>query len=112
MRVILAGIAGAVVMFIVVSAFHISPLATVGFSQSPKEKRVLDAMHASIGGKTGLYFYPWVDPNDPKMMEKSAALMKDNPSGLLIYQGPGRSTDMMPMLIKEFLKELVQALIA
>ena len=46
------------------------------------------------------------------MAEKSAALIKTNPSGLMIYQPAGGSFSMMPMLIKEFTKEFLQCLLA
>ena len=46
------------------------------------------------------------------MMEKTASLLKVNPSGILVYHPPGASGDMMPQMIEEFAKELAQALIA
>jgi hypothetical protein len=113
MRIVLAGLLGAVAMFVWTSIAHMAtPLATVGFSHIPHEAAVLAAMQDGVGDKSGLYFFPWVDPKDPKMMEKSAALMKTNPSGLLIYHPPGASADMLPMVSEEFAKELAQALIA
>ncbi len=113
MRILLAGLAGAIAMFIWVSVAHVvTPLGSMGFSRIPDEKPVLAAMRASIGNHTGMYFFPWVDPSDPKLMEKSAALMKTNPSGLLIYKAAGEGTDMTPMLVKEFVKEFIEALIA
>ncbi len=72
-------------------------------------------MNDSIGMKGGLYVFPCGRRmSDPKAMEKSAALEKINPSGMLLYRGPGQGmdADMTPMLIKEFLKQFVQALIA
>jgi hypothetical protein len=114
MRILIAGLLGAIAMFIWTSVAHtMTPLANMGFSQMPNEQPVLDTMHRSIGEHAALYFFPWVDPSDPKMMEKSAAATKANPSGLLLYRPPGAAfTDMTPLLIKEFLKELVQSLIA
>jgi len=113
MRILLAGLAGAIAMFIWVSVAHVvTPLGTMGFSQIPNEKPVIDAMKASIGDHAGMYFFPWVEPSDPKMMEKAAALAKTNPSGLLVYQKPGGTVDMTPMLVKEFAKEFIEALIA
>ncbi len=113
MRILLAGLAGAVAMFVWTSIAHmVTPLGSTGFSQIPNEAPVLSAMQSSIGDHAGLYFFPWVDPKDPKAMEKSAELMKTNPSGMILYKGPGASADMTPMLVKEFAKEFVQALIA
>jgi hypothetical protein len=79
----------------------------------PNEAAVLSAAQASNADKDGLYFFPWVDPKDPQMMQKMNAAMKANPSGLLLYHPPGHGvTDMAAPMIAEFLKELVQALIA
>jgi len=114
MRILLAGLAGAVAMFVWTAVAHmVTPLGTVGFHQMPGEQAVLDTMKSSVGDKGGFYFYPWVDPNDPKMMEKAAAAEKANPHGLLLYHAAGQDldADMTPMLIKEFIKQFVQALI-
>jgi len=113
MRILIAGLLGAIAMFVWTSFAHMAtPLDSAGFSQMKNESVVLSAMKSGVGEKRGLYFFPWVSPSDPKMMEKAAALKKVNPSGLLIYQPPGASADMMPMLIKEFAKEFAQSLIA
>jgi hypothetical protein len=115
MRILLAGLAGAVAMFVWTAIAHMAtPLGAVGFSQMPNEQAVLHTMNDSIGAKPGLYFFPWVAPSDPKMMEKAEALEKANGHGLLLYHGPGQNidADMTPMLIKEFVKQFIQALIA
>ena len=115
MRILLAALAGAVAMFLWTGVAHMAtPLGQVGFSQMPNEASVIDPMGVSIGNKPGLYIFPWVDPNDPKMMEKYAELTKTSPSGMLLYRpAPDMmGADMTPMLIKEFIKQFVQALIA
>jgi len=113
MRILLAGLLGGIAMFVWTSIAHMAtPLAAIGFSQMRHEQVVLGAMKQGVGEKPGLYFFPWVDPNDPKMEEKSAALMKTNPSGMMIYQPAGASFGMGPLLIKEFAKELAQSLLA
>jgi hypothetical protein len=113
MRIFIAGLLGAIAMFIWVSIAHVAtPLATTGFKQIPNEAPVLAAIQSSITSP-GLYFFPWVDPKDPKMMEKSAALMKTNPSGLMVVRpAGGPMPSMVPMLGMEFVKEFIQALIA
>ncbi|MGN6517639.1 MAG: hypothetical protein ACTHLR_17570 [Rhizomicrobium sp.] len=115
MRILTAALLGAIAMFIWTAIAHMAtPLATMGFSQIPNESAVLSAMHQSIGDRNGLYFYPWVDPKDPQMMQKSAASQKAEPHGLLIYSAPGTNldADMAPMLVREFIKQFVEALIA
>jgi len=113
-RVLIAGILGGIAMYIWSTLAHVVlPLGQVGFSQMPNEAAVLAAAQASNGGKDGLYFFPWVDPKDPQMMQKMDAAIRANPSGLLLYHPPGHGmTDMAGPMIMEFLKEVVQALIA
>ena len=114
MRIAIAGLLGGIAMFIWTSIAHtVLPLGQIGFSQMPQEAPLLSAMQASNGDKDGLYFYPWVDPKDPQMMQKSADAMKAHPSGLLLYHPAGHGmTDMAAPLIGEFIKEVVQSLIA
>lgn len=115
MRILLAALAGAVAMFVWTAIAHmVTPLGHTGFSQIPNEQPVLGQMQQSIADKPGLYIFPWVDPNDPQIMEKYAALEKTNPSGMLLYRGAGHGMgeSMAPMLIKEFIKQFVQTLIA
>src|ERR1700678_60340 len=93
-----AGIAGGILMFIWSSIAHVAtPSGQTGFSQMPNETPVLAAMHDSMGNKSGLYFFPWVDMKSKTAMADSAAKMKVNPSGLLLYHPPGRGIEMMPM---------------
>ncbi|MDR3526718.1 MAG: hypothetical protein P4L57_05520 [Rhizomicrobium sp.] len=113
MRIVLAGLLDAILMFVWTSIAHMAtPLGSIGFSKISNEQPVLDVLKQNVGAKAGLYFFPWVDPNDPKMMDKSAALMKTNPSGLMIYQPAGARFSMGPMLLKEFAKEFLQCLLA
>src|SRR5665213_354216 len=115
MRILIAGLLGAIAMFVWTSIAHVAtPLGTIGFSKISDEKPVLSVMDSSVGAKPGLYFFPWVDPSDPAMQHKTAVLEKTHGHGLLIYSPAGQNADtnMAPMLIKEFLKQFVQALIA
>jgi hypothetical protein len=115
MRILLAALAGAVAMFVWTGIAHVmTPLGTIGFSQIPNEAPVLSAMDGSIGARPGLYFFPWIDPADSRMADKMTALEKAHGHGLLVYHGPGQNldSDMPPMLIKEFVKQFAQALIA
>ena len=113
-RVLIAGLLGGIAMYIWSTIAHVAlPLGQVGFSQMPSEAAVLSAAKASNGAKDGLYFFPWVDPKDPQMMQKMDVAMRANPSGLLLYHPPGHGvTDMAKPMIVEFIKEVVQALVA
>jgi hypothetical protein len=114
MRVLIAGLLGGLAMFVWTSISHVlTPLGFIGFSQMPAEQAVIDTAHASIGDKSGLYIFPYADPNDPKMMEIVTEKSKTGPSGLVVYHAPGEGAEMMPgTLVAEFLKETAQALIA
>jgi hypothetical protein len=115
MRILVAALLGAIAMFVWTSIAHVAtPLGMTGFSQIPNEAPVLSAMQTAMGDHAGLYFYPWFDKHDPKAMEKSAESQKVKPHGLLIYNPPGVNMDanMTPMLVKEFIKQFAQALIA
>jgi len=116
MRILLAGLAGAIAMFVWTAVAHMAtPLAFIGFSKMANEPAALHTMNSeNVGARPGLYIFPWVDPKDPKMMDKYAAAAKVNPTGLLLYRPVGQElgSDMAPMMIKEFLKQFVQALIA
>src|ERR1700733_612313 len=113
MRILIAGILGAVVMFIWTSVAHVmTPLATTGLSPIPNEGPVVAALHDSIGSKQGLYFYPWMDMKDPNAMAKQAETFKTKPHGILIYNPPGSPDMTMRMMISEIAKEAVLTLIA
>jgi hypothetical protein len=117
MRILIAGILGAIAMFIWSFIAHmVTPLATIGFQQLPNEQAVVAAIQPTDSAKPGLYILPWVDPKDPQMMQKTADLMKTEGAGIFVYAPPhaagGDPTNMAPMLGIEFLKQFGQALIA
>jgi len=112
MRIVLAGLLGAIVMFVWSSIAHMAtPLAYTGISKISNEKLVLDSFKQAIGKKPGLYFFPWTDPTDPKYMEKGIERAKTEPSGFIVYTPPG-SMDMTPLMLGEFAKEVLQCVIA
>lgn len=113
MRILIAGIVGGIAMFVWTSLAHVVlPLGHIGFSQIPNEHQVTSSLHAAIGNKPGLYFFPWMDPNDPNAMKMMEEKLKTEPSGLLVYKPPGASGMTPPLLFAEFVKETVTALIA
>ncbi|MBI1214033.1 MAG: hypothetical protein GC190_21435 [Alphaproteobacteria bacterium] len=113
-RVLIAGVLGGIAMFVWTSIAHIAtPLGSIGFTQIPNEETVLPTLQNAMGDKQGLYFFPWVDPNDPNAMAAHEEKTKTVPSGIMIYNPPGSVAGMNPgMLIGEFSKELAQTLIA
>lgn len=113
MKIVLAGLAGGIAMFVWTSIAHMAlPLGQTGFSQIPEEASVLTTMHHAIGDASGLYFFPWTDMKNSNAMADEAAKLKVNPSGLLIYHPPGAGGMTTAMLIVEFAKEVAVSLIA
>jgi hypothetical protein len=75
-RIILAGIAGSIAMFVMMSIMHVSPLAQTGFSQMTNDTPALDALQKATGNKPGLYIFPTVDMKAKDAMAQMAARMK------------------------------------
>ena len=120
MKILLAGILGGIVMFIWTSVAHMFlPLGEAGISEIPNESAVLSAMQSNIGEQTGLYIFPGpgVGKNATRQ-EKSEAMkhmaekMATNPSGILMYHGPGRPFTLGKWLGIEFGTELIEAILA
>jgi hypothetical protein len=114
MRILIAGLLGAIAMFVWTAIAHMAtPLAAIGFSQIPNEAQVMGDVQSGVT-KPGLYIFPWVDPKDPKAMQKMYALEKVHGRGYLVYApaGTGDADRMGPMLAFEFLKQFVQATVA
>lgn len=119
-RILLAGVLGAIAMFIWSFVAHmVLPLGYTGVREIPNESAVLGAMQASLGQTSGLYLFPGLGagPN-PTAAQRNAA-MKDyepklaaNPSGLLIYHPPGAKGITGGKLGLEFLTEFVETLLA
>lgn len=119
-RVLLAGVLGAIAMFIWSFVAHmVLPLGYTGVREIPNETTVLGAMQASLGQASGLYLFPGLGagPN-PTSTQRNAAMknyepkLAANPSGLLIYHPPGAKGITGGKLGLEFLTEFVEALLA
>ena len=119
-RIILAGVLGAVAMFIWTAIAHMAtPLADAGIDEIPNEETVLAAMQTGLGAKGGLYMFPGMGLGPDATHAQQSAAMKDyeaklakNPSGLLLYHPAGsRAMEMPKHLIIEFITQLVQALL-
>lgn len=113
LRILVAGILGGIVMYVWTSVAHVAlPIAQIGVSGMSHEDTVLPALNAATGMKRGFYFFPFVDMNAKNAMATEEAKLKVEPTGIVIYQPPGTSGMTPIMLIREFLTELVEALIA
>ena len=112
-RIILAGVAGSIAMFVMMSILHLSPVAQIGFSQMTDDAPALDALQKATRNKSGLYIFPTVDMKAKDAMAQMDARMKVEPFGIMAYQPPGvRGGPQVKLLVGEFVKEIVQSLIA
>jgi hypothetical protein len=108
-RVFLAGVLGAVAMFLWSGLAHMAlPLGEAGVQQIDKEDALLSTLQSTVSSH-GLYMFPKMIPgtSETEYQKKTAS----GPSGLLIYF-PSRDFSFGKSLALEFVTELIQALIA
>ena len=119
-RIILAGVLGAIAMFIWTAIAHmLLPLGEAGIGEVPNDEALLKAMETSAGAKNGLYIFPGMGLGPDATHAQRSAAMKDyeaklakNPSGLLMYHPAGtRPMNMPKYLTIEFITELLEALL-
>ena len=120
-KIILAGVLGAVAMFVWTSLAHMAlPLGEAGVTELPKDEAVLSALESSAGKKSGFYIYPGMglgpDATHQQrnaVMDKYVEKLEKNPSGFIIYHPAGsRPMNMAKFLTIEFATELLEALLA
>jgi len=104
MRVLIAGIAGAIAMFLWAAVAHLSPLATIGVHTLPNEGFIVGVLQTNLYNRGGVYIFP-----SPKG-DQIATHAKITSEGLLAYsRGSGA---MQPRRLGvEFLLELVESLL-
>src|SRR5690348_17701446 len=108
-RVLLAGILGAVAMFLWTFLAHmLLPLGEAGVQQIPNEQPLLTLMSSTIPAH-GVYLFPNMTPGSSQAEYQRK--IENGPSGMLIYF-PKRDFSFGKALAIEFCTELVQALIA
>lgn len=118
-RVILAGILGAIAMFLWSAVAHmVTPLGETGISEIPNEPAVLSVMQSTLGDKEGMYMFPGMGlgakatrEQKNQAMQQYQTKLDQNASGILIYHPPGRRALSPSQFATEFLTELVEALI-
>src|SRR5262249_21766032 len=119
MKILLAGVLGAIAMFIWTAIAHMAlPLGEPGVAAIPNESAVLSAMQSNIGDQTGLYIFPEMGVGKNASRQEKSEAMKHmdekiaaNPSGVLMYHAPGRPFKFGKALGIEFATQLVEAIL-
>jgi hypothetical protein len=93
-RILIAAIAGGLIVFVSAAVAHMAtPLGTAGLNTLQGEEAVVAALKAS-GNTSGLYFFPGGDMSRPTEEQMAAHMEKiqAGPVGLLAYSaGPGEA---------------------
>lgn len=116
-RLIIAGVVGGIAMFIWSALAHTAlPLGQIGLQEIPDDAGAAAALHERLGDRAGLYSFPGAGlgdqtPESAETMKIVMARTAAEPSGLLIYHPPGRSTSMGQYMGVELALEIAQALI-
>src|SRR6185369_3094762 len=109
-RVIIAGLAGGIVMFLWGAVSHmLLQLGDAGLSQlKAQEEPVLTALRQNIK-EPGLYFYPGLMTDHPTQADQQAWMEKyrRGPTGLLLYNPSGSE----PMTAKQFVVQIAADLV-
>src|SRR5262252_2380933 len=119
MKILLAGVLGAIAMFIWTAIAHMAlPLGEAGIAEIPNESAVLSAMQSNIGDQTGLYIFPGMGVGKNASRQERSEAMKHmderiaaNPSGVLMYHAQGRPFKFGKALGIEFVTQLVEAIL-
>lgn len=117
-KVILGGVVGAIVVFIVSSLWHtVLGLGEIGIRPMPNEDAVQTALRSSIT-QSGFYIFPAPNMSPGRSKEQKeadqAAYMskfRQGPTGILIYSPGGEDFNFGKALLNQFLFNLVAALI-
>jgi hypothetical protein len=120
-KIILAGVLGAVAMFVWTAIAHMAlPLGEAGVQNTMDDEALLAALKSNVKNKDGLYTYPSMglgpDATHAQMseaMKTFPAKLEKNPSGFFLYHPAGsRPMNMGKFLTIEFVTELLEALLA
>jgi hypothetical protein len=120
-RIFLAGVLGAIVMFVWTSLAHtVLPLGEAGVQNTNNDDALLASMKTTVKDKDGLYTFPSMGlgpdathAQQSEAMEKLPAKLEKNPSGFFLYHPAGsRPMNMGKFLTIEFITELCEALLA
>ncbi len=119
-RIFLAGVLGAIAMFLWSAVAHMAlPLGEAGIREIPNEAAVMSTLQRNLGDTPGLFVFPGtgLGPDATKAQKEEAMRKIDQeyatkPSGLLMYNPPGRPFEFGKRLTIEFATELLESLLA
>ncbi len=117
-RVLLGGLVGSVIVFLVSAAWHMAPgLGEIGVKALPGEDTVLSGLRASLH-EPGLYFFPAPNMSTSRSREQMKAdeaayfeKYRQGPVGILVYQTGGEGFNFGKLLVNQFLLGLVASFI-
>jgi len=111
MRIIVAAIAGGVVMFMWGAVSHmVTPIGEMGLKNTPNESAVVSTLQSNLT-EPGFYFIPGMDMSKPMSAEEEAAWTakyEKGPNAIVIYHPDGET----PMSPKQFGVELGSNILA
>jgi hypothetical protein len=105
MRILIAGLLGAIAMFIWATIAHLSPLASIGLKSMPNEAAVIQDLQQGLGAHRGLYFFPHAAG-----MRDDAKALAASPTGIIAYNPP-TAPAMGRQLSIEFALELIESIL-
>ena len=118
MRIVIAGVIGAIVMFIWGALAHVAlPIGEMGMKVASNQDAVMTAMQAGADKGAGVYMVPGMSPEewrDEAAMKAFQSKYKDAPSAFVVYDptpNPLIQT-MGPPLVKQFISNLLVTLLA
>lgn len=115
-KVLLGGLVGSIVVFVVSSIWHLAPgLGEIGVKPLPQETSVLASLRGALPDP-GLYFFPAPIASSGKTGEQAKAdqaayleKFRQGPSGILVYHPGGEELQFGKLLIYQFVFGLVGA---
>lgn len=118
MRLAIAAIIGAIVMFIWSAVAHMAlPIGEMGMKTAVEQDAAISALQASATSGEGVYMIPGFAPekmSDTAFVEAFQEKYKSTPYALVIYQPGGNPLlqSMAPNLFKQFVTDLLAAFVA
>jgi hypothetical protein len=106
MRILVAGLLGAIAMFIWASIAHgLTTITSTGLKAVPNEAAVMQDLQQGLGNNRGLYFFPYAAG-----MRNNAKAVAASPTGIIAYNPPAAPA-MVRQLGVEFVLEFIEALL-